>query len=202
MSYRNTHTCMLPFKLKYYRQTRNSGPTETLILCFRASEAGSAPRRKARGQPQDIRVLSTEPAEKHLPDLPRGHSHGHSEMATQSQAAGPRKSPWPLLPASFAYVTRPSLAPSGTSPNNKTATALGPIPDVFLVLSPSRLTPATTTISPQSRNSWRLGPLLRFHLPSFRKPGASTYSLLALYQAQSDPPRPCEYCLSPREVRQ
>lgn len=192
---------MLPFKLSNYRQASNSGPTGTLLLCFRASEAGNTPLRKASGQPQDIRLLSTEPAEKHLPDLPRGHSHRHSQTAMQPQAAGPRKSLWPLLPATFAYVTRPSLAPSGTSPNNKTAAALGPIPDVFLALSPSRPTPATTTISPQSRNSWGLGPLLRFHLPSFRKPGASTYSLLALYQAQSAPPLPCEYCLSPRELR-
>lgn len=199
---KHIHVYMLlpKLKLSYCRQTSSSGPTETLMLCFRASEAGNPPRGKAREQPQRHQGdLGTALTEEHLPGLPHGQrpqSQPHSQAAP---AAGPKKAPCLFFPA-----TRPSLAPSGTS-LNKQAAASYPIPDVFLALSPSLTIPATTTISPQSRNSWGQGPCSASTSPldaSFGNFGASTCCLLCLCQAQSDLSWPHEHCPSPREIRQ
>lgn len=126
-------------------------------------------------------------------------SHSESHTAKQLWAAGSKKASCLFFPA-----TRPSLLPAGTSPN-KQAAAFYPTPDVFLAFSPSLTTLATTTISPQSRNSWGQGPCSASTSPldaSFRNLGASTCCLLGLCQAQSDLSWPHEHCLSPREIRQ
>lgn len=125
-------------------------------------------------------VLGTEPAEKRLPDLPHGprpwsQPDGHTAPGSRSEEVSSSSSPSHLCLGDQAQSsTLGDLA--------KQAATSCPTPDVFLALSSSQPTPITTTISPQSRNSWGSGPMIWFQLPSFRKPRASVCCLPALCQ--------------------
>lgn len=174
---KHIYVYMLLPKLSYCRQTSNSGPAETLML-FHSIRGWDPPRGKARGQPQRHQGgHGTGLTEEQLPGLPHGQRPQSQPRSQAAPGSGSKKGSLSF----FSPATRPSLAPSGTSPN-KQAAASYPAPDVFLALSPSLTTPATTTMSPQSRNSWGQGPC--FASTSFRNLRASTCCLPGLCQAR------------------
>lgn len=164
---------MLPFKLSYYRQATQAFQKPR---CYVLEPWGQEPSREG-SQRAATRTSG---------------SSVHSGLGS----ALPWPAPWPAATVTAGWPSRPaqgsrskegsgSSSPRqlclgrqalGTVPNNEQATSSSPPHMVFLDLSPSQPTPATTTISSPSRNSWAQGPRSGFTSlldASFRKLGAS-----------------------------
>ena len=99
---------MLPFKLSYYRQA-----TQALKKprCYVPEHQGLEPSREGShgAATKTAGVLCTVPVEVHYPGLPHSQQPRSQPdgQAAQPRAAGPRKALGPLLPATFAWGTRP-----------------------------------------------------------------------------------------------
>lgn len=160
---KHIHVYMLLPELSYCRQTSNLGPTETLMLCFRASEAGNPPRGKARGQPQRHQGgLGTALTEEHLPGLPHGQQPQRQPHSQAAPGSGFKKGILSFFPSHQAQsITRGDIT-------EQASRSLLPYPRCFpcLFSFPDNFSNHNNFSTKQKQLG--SGPMLCFHLPARR----------------------------------